>query len=564
MGKLNPNLQKIIDFYYAIDNEIRKVFSKEEDLLNLIDQYDRIEIDNAIIEFKLDVKKVIQYLEKKGLEINNIRITNTELCKGVSFCEIEIPGNLYFWENICGDSDFSRCKINGYSYFSNTVFKDTACFNQTIFGKDTFFWGVTFSYESYFRECEFCNRIDFWCAEFKNRADFNYALFRKDVDFSNCFFYYTALFQNTIWGDNKSEASNAIFDNASCQKLISFNGSNFKSEISISYVLFNFKAEFEKCSFWCPIVSNKSFFSAISFAYSHFYSPVYLNGMQGKNIRFLFNNIWSDSLISINCYNTKNELTSISYFSFDSCIISRYSIVIVEGFSLSNDAFRCNYCSILGTLTVYNSVVKQFEMKCTSIIGSVILKNADIKEIDLSDSTSSGRIITNSNSYFTPLNRESARILRHEKEKDSDIIMALNYRTIEMKKYNEMLNNMSFFKKMQNLEEMLIIKLNYWSNDYGQSWAKGIAFTCTISFITTFILMTLSKNIIFDGSYLNFFLFTSKFWIGVIDFLWIPSTSLEKCYPQGVLYTILYLVGKVLVAYGMFQTAASFRKYSKG
>ncbi len=563
MGTKNENLCKILDFYYALDNNDKRTLLNEMEVLHLVEQHGKLNLDNVVINCKLNIKNILQYAAKQNIVIDNIRITNCTLLKGISFYDTEILGNLYFWENICESSEFSKCKVNGYSYFSNTIFRGITSFNQAFFVRDTFFWGVEFMQEAYFRECVFSGQVDLWCAEFKDTVDFNYSRFNKDADFSNCFFRNKVLFQNTVWGENKQEASKIVLDNINCKGLVSFNGANFRSVLSISYALFSSRIEFEKCSFGDTITSEYSIFTSVSFSYSHFYSPIYLNNIRGKKIELLFTNIWSDSLMSVSCYTNKQKNSLLDYISFDKSIFSKHSIVIIEGLFVKKDVFKCNYCNILGMFSIYNSDIDSFEMKSSSIIGSLILKDTNIKDIDLTNSTSTGKMITNSNVCFRPVNRETAYLLRHEKEKEGDIVMALKYREIEMKIYNKEFEMYSFKKKLSNIDEITIMKLNYWSNDYGQSWMKGILFTFFTSFIFTFALMLLTQDLVFYGGMKDLFLFNVHFWIEVLNFLWLPSTFLDDFQSKGLLYTLICLIGKIMVAFGIFQTAASFRKYSK-
>lgn len=561
MGKINEKLQKKLDVYIATSTIKKSVYNAENEIVDFISSVKIFHLENAIVNFRLDIKKIMSKLT--DIELVNVKITNCSFPKGISFYECDIKGNLYFWENRCNSCDFSHCKINGYSYFSNTVFQEDVTFDYSTFFNDSFFWGVEFKKEASFRECDFQKRIDFWCSEFRYRTDFNYSAFRKDVDFSNCIFNYDVFFQNTIWGEEKQEGTKIVFDNANFDKSISFNDSNFKTEISFSKIISKSYVEFERCSFWHPMISNSSIFSVLSFKQSHFHSPLYLTEIKSAiKTKIDFSKIWSASLISIECIALQEGYKTEIDFIFNQSIFSKFSITQIIGIATNNDAFYCNDCMILGVFSIKDSYISEMQMRDSSIIGSVVLKS-QIENIDLTNSAPSGRIVTNSNYCINPKNRETANILRHEKEKEGDIILALQYREMEMKLYNEDLSNLPIKKRVKKIEEYIIVKLNFLSNNYGQSWVRGVIFTGVAAVVSTVILQFIIGKISFTGTFSDFILIKSTFWKEALLFLWLPSTSLESIYNHGLLYLIIYILGKILIAYGIIQTVLSFRKYSK-
>lgn len=143
------------------------------------------------------------------------------------------------------------------------------------------------------------------------------------------------------------------------------------------------------------------------------------------------------------------------------------------------------------------------------------------------------------------------------------MVLSLEYKKIEMRKYNYEMSQKPVLQKIMRLQELIIVKLNYVSNDYGQSWFRGILFILSISIITNVLLVLIT----YCGSdiYKSISLFTQeKFWHEVITFMWLPFTKIEDVTSYSLLYNLIYILGKILIAYGLFQTAVSFRKYSKG
>lgn len=553
MGTLNPDLSPIIEKHITPIKQTTKILNNELDVISLIRESGMLNIDGCTVTFKLNINSIFQIAHEEGISFHNIRIVNSILDKGVSFYDVHISGNLYFWENVCGSCDFSNLVVDGYSYFSNSLFHHGVLFDHAVFHKDTFCWGVEFNGEVSFRNCIFNGRIDFWCATFLKKVDFSHSEFYNDVDFSNTVFNHKLLLNDTSFGKS-DETSLAIFDNMVCISSVSFADSSFRSEISVCKSAFHDLFDFSRCSIYHTLTSSGTTFKRLSFNYTHVYSPLYLLDIQGDTESIDFQHIWVDSIINIL---NKND-NCLSHISFDKSIFSNNSIITIEGINLEKNSLSLNFCNILGVISIFSSKIALLEMKCTSVIGSLIIKDTNIDLTDLTNSTSSGRIITDSKYCLQSRNRETANILRHQKENEGDIILSLKYKEKEMRHYNEDFDKLSLLDKLRNFDEIIIVKLNYWSSDYGQSWTRGVCFTLIVSVIFTFALAIINHEIQMHNIIRS--VSQPDFWKEVINFLWFPSTDFKS---DELLYIIISLLGKILVAYGMFQTAMSFRKYSK-
>lgn len=555
MGVLNPKLKPIIERHLSPIKHHIKVINNEADAILLIKKTGMFNFDGCDIYYKLNVNSILQKLKDSKISINNIRIVNSRIHKGISFCDVSIGGNLYFWENQCDNiCDFSNIEVLGYSYFSNTLFQGDAIFDYSTFHRDCFFWSVTFLGEAHLRSCTFLGRIDFWCANFQKKGDLSHSSFSKDVDFSNTTFNTDISFRDTSFGD-LDNSSIAIFDNVLCDGSISFHDSNIKSEVSICKSDIKGVIDYSRCSLQSTFSCAKSSYSGIVFNDSHIYSPLYLLDSQRDINNVDFQRTWIDSIVNLRFSNEWH----IGTLSFNNSIFSSHSIVTIEGV-LSKSMLGLNYCNILGVVSMYTSKIDCIALQCTSVIGSLIIKDTTIQNIDLTNATSTGRIITDSNYCINPINRETANILRHQKEKEGDIIMSLKYKEIEMRRYKKEFDSQPLKTRLKNLDEIIIVKFNYWSNDYGQSWTRGVIFTIIVSFIFSFVLYFLEHELLFSFKNIIHILTHQYFWKDVINFLWFPSSDFNS---NEILYVVIALIGKVLVAYGMFQTAMSFRKYNK-
>lgn len=169
MGKLNNSLNAILESHISPITQTSVVLNSEQEVADYIRKNGMFNLDGCEINFKLNIKSILQYLTEEEINITDIRIVNSILRNGVSFYDVQIRGNLYFWENKCGKCDFSNMTVGGFSYFSNTVFESTVSFDHAICKRDCFFWGTEFLDFGYLRNCEFEGRLDFWNAAFYKR-----------------------------------------------------------------------------------------------------------------------------------------------------------------------------------------------------------------------------------------------------------------------------------------------------------------------------------------------------------------------------------------------------------
>lgn len=381
----------------------------------------------------------------------------------------------------------------------------------------------------------------------------SHSSFKSDFDFSNTVCTDIVLFKDTSFGSEK-KSSMSIFDNIICKESLIFTDSNFRNEISICNSKIIKDLDISRCSVNNIITISQTVYQNLRLNYTHIYSPIYI--ICDDIIESIdFQGAWIDTIVNIR----RNNHVKIHDLLFNKSILSKNSIITIEGIEVDKN-LEIKFANILGVLSIYNSKLKFLSADCSSVIGSLILKDISIDLISLTNSTATGRIITDSDHCLNPLNRETAYILRHQKENEGDIILSLKYKEIEMRRYNEDFDKLSFLKKIKSLDEITIVKLNFWSNDYGQSWIRGIIFTLMVSFTFTLLLSIINSEVFMLKDLLNL-LSNKEFWNKVIEFLWFPSV--DELQSRDLWVVIVLLFGKILVAYGIFQTVSSFRKYSK-
>jgi hypothetical protein len=123
-------------------------------------------------------------------------------------------------------------------------------------------------------------------------------------------------------------------------------------------------------------------------------------------------------------------------------------------------------------------------------------------------------------------------------------------------------------KNELNISDRLILFLNKQSNNYGQDWTRGVVFTLStgLMFYVGFVLCRDGVALSFNTPY-NFILNDNSFWAGFINYIWLPNGFNNligdngKSISSGFIGTLSFLIGKVLIAYGIYQTIAAFRKF---
>ena len=151
--------------------------------------------------------------------------------------------------------------------------------------------------------------------------------------------------------------------------------------------------------------------------------------------------------------------------------------------------------------------------------------------------------------------REIYRQLKYCAEDNKDRIQALIFKSYELDAYQRTLN------WQDNASDLLMLWLNKLSNNHGLSWIRGVMFTAITCFVFYFI-FCLCQNDFFSKYF---------FWENLMRYFWLPNgiddlISFLKSNSNifiGAIGVISYLLGKIFIAYGIFQTISAFRKFVK-
>ena len=108
-----------------------------------------------------------------------------------------------------------------------------------------------------------------------------------------------------------------------------------------------------------------------------------------------------------------------------------------------------------------------------------------------------------------------------------------------------------------------MIILNYISNNFGRSWIQGCLFTIIIAFITASILQYKADHIFFTLDWHEWMEYLPIFWNDVLSYMWLPdmlNLDLKEWEKSSI---TIYILGKILIGFGIYQTISAFRKHGK-
>lgn len=163
--------------------------------------------------------------------------------------------------------------------------------------------------------------------------------------------------------------------------------------------------------------------------------------------------------------------------------------------------------------------------------------------------------------------KEILRQLKFSMEKNKDKFQALVFKASEMDAYRHSLQ-----LTRHTWSDLFLLFLNRISNQHGLKWIRAIGFmiVCCLIFYSLFLMAANGFSFFRADEYI-FLPFTKDFWNGVVNFLWLPEgindlSIFIKGEHTGLMLSIgilSYILGKILIAYGIFQIISAFRKYVK-
>lgn len=307
-----------------------------------------------------------------------------------------------------------------------------------------------------------------------------------------------------------STLTNVLFGENSFLGFSSFKRMHFKSTSENSKPI---GAAFEFPGFY------KNTFSKVSFSESNF-----MNTFQFENCDFL-DTTWFE-----NCKNLNN-----SELKFLSCKFEKYSLFD-------------------------NSKFNKIEILHSKFLEKVSFENFETNEFKIHQATFAGA------AYFDDLNksnnkavenwdRKTLRSIKRELVNTHNQIDYLRFKAYELKAYKKEVD-----KSNLKWRDSLILYLGEESNDFGLDWTKGIGFIFKSSFFF-YVLYILSYayyvNDINCNPTMEEFLVNYLKFVNPFSFLKSPIEAAENYF----LPFLFFMLGKIFVSYGIYQTIQAFRKF---
>ena len=242
------------------------------------------------------------------------------------------------------------------------------------------------------------------------------------------------------------------------------------------------------------------------------------------------------------------------------------SSVIFQAFEAdSNSGSELNVMgSNLGCTSFLNTNLDSFD-KITvegSILTNIITTGItwfDIKKLNAQSN--------DKDSQYWKKQREVFRQLKYCMEGNMDRPQSLIFKSYEMNAYTKSLK-----LNLQSVSDILLLNLNRFSNNHGLSWTTGVLFTVVAWQLFYAIFVMAKDGVAFPWeSNCIYLLADYNYWSTAIQYLWLPDglEELSDFYndTQSALSliggTIAFLLGKIAIAYGIFQAVSAFRKYGK-
>ena len=463
----------------------------------------------------------------------------------VEFHNVNFRGNIQFDQSEMKDVSFKNCTFKGKTDFSKASFKGKSEFLNCTFKGNTDFREVSFKEKSEFLNCTFDSSEN----NTTEKVNFSGCTFEQEANFSGSIFNLKADFSETIFGtkkenNNSQESSSEVkflIENAKFQKEVDFSKAIFydpiyfsetefctdikdyaKKSINFENAQFKRKVRFHHCKFHNTVrFENTSFNKLVDFYCAHFYKPQ----------QFHFTDFLDRAIFS----NTEfNEEVQFLHCKVDNSYVRFESATFKKGLDISRSNFndKVNFWNI------------EIEESGEQYIFNNLKSVKYVNDFEVQDKTPT----------IYKQFRETYRIIKSNFYSQNNKIEALEFSKREMLVYERELKSVS--SKSNN--NKLLLLANKISNNFGTNWLRGILFTASAGIIT---LSFFSYNLKFSLTSAG----VSNFLKSLVDILNLTDWNEMTIFGEKLTnwqYIFLF-IGRIFVAYGVYQTVQAFRKFGK-
>ena len=488
-------------------NFINNIFEKSINLKDNI--FDNIKFSNSTFKYNIQI-------------INNTFKGDFNLFTATKFENI---ANFNHCKFLGKTLNFTFAIFNGQTSFQNIFFSENTnfIFNKVKINGKCHFMGSKFHGTTRF-SCNFNDNVIFGLSteddkketEFFGKTSFAGTTFEKKVRFHHCIFH-----------------ERVSFENAKFKNLIDFFDSTFEKEQQF------YKVDFEDVG----VFSNTHFKGETQFLYCTTTSKTYLN----------FESATFEKCLDLSRSNFNNNINFWNITINGDDKISEYkhyknSFGIHKNPPSSYRLIRESYRKIKKSFSDNGDKIGEVEYNSRE---QNIYKK-ELKEITTKSTTKLFKYLF----YF--LSYELIFILL--------LCMFINYPFLSFIISGLYPFIYLFIIFCKNINDLSMLYLNKWSNNYGRSWIRGIFFTLLIGMIV-FGALSSNTNLIFKFEKVGVENFIHDFIkiINILDLKPFDDENENYLFSESkdwVFYLILF-IGRIFIGYGYYQTIQAFRKYGK-
>ncbi len=333
------------------------------------------------------------------------------------------------------------------------------------------------------------------------------------------------------------------------------------------------KIDLSSCYFNKKLNIKESELGEINFSNSHFNdtAKITLNSYNDNfNLDYSFSIFNSLFIIDSDSGKEKGDIINLKKeISFERSLISQDALILIRNVNSEDKEYKgtidFNAANVLGTISLQSIKVEKIDLKDSTITGNINFEDVDFKEGNRKTYLKVKNELLKQNNKIDSLEYKSKELNHYLKEID-----------VKSKFYNNLYNSnkksdwilgvimlpLLLFKALckKQSREVILLYINKLSNSFGQSWVRGVFFTLFI-WIFYFCLYKIMGCYTFDIKYLNETLgeALSYFWLfgGLNELKDIKTMKFNI----SLLEIVPYILGKIFIAFGIYQTIAAFRKY---
>lgn len=449
--------------------------------------------------------------------------------------------------------------------------------SEIIQGRYEFHDLVIFTSESdFFNIQDFSNKLSFVNCHFKGEINFSYldnenfrltfhkCTFDEDITISACdldliqfsfikkiqnIFIFDSIFKKAMFNSNGQPIEgNLSIENTVIKESLSLNKLNVpRGELTL-----NIKNKIHDNHYVCNSNLNNSVFNILNFSFCDF----------GENVNFK-NSIIKTKSLFLGCNFKKVSFNGTNFgieSQFKDCKFYSYA-----GFEECKNALNTNLkiasCLFTSFPHFNDSKFNSLEISHSTFEKKVSFDSININLIKLF------QVTFMQGAYFDDIKinkldvceRKTIRTIKQELQKAENKIDYNRFRAYELKAHYQELN----WKENSKLTDKFILFTSKISTDFGRSWIKAFWFT-VLSGIGFYLIFYLTENYNHTADFHNLENWT-RFTSGLFRFFLVTDffnpLETDRVYLINPLSWLIFIFGKIVIAFGIYEMIQSFRKF---